>query len=271
MSRLDGKVVLITGGAAGLGLALVHRFRREGALVTILDRSQQRLDELRKTLDPEGVQLVLGDVTEYAANQRAVDASLEKFGRLDVFIGNAALWDYSTALLDIDPAALGPAFDELFGVNVKGYLFGARAAAPALVESRGNMIFTLSNSALYPGGGGPLYTASKHAGVGLVKQLAHELAPKVRVNAVAPAGMATELVGPKALGLQHKVMKENWDGNTFATRVPLGFVPQPEDYTGPYVMLAAAQEASAITGVVLPCDMGLGVRGIKSVAAGTHL
>ncbi len=271
MRRLDGTVALITGAAAGLGLALTRRFVEEGARVTILDRSAERIAALRDQLDPNVVLLVQGDVTQYAANERAVGATLEKFGRLDVFIGNAALWDFSTSLMDLSPDVIDAAFDELFAVNVKGYLLGARAAAPALIDSRGSMIFTLSNAALYAGGGGPLYTASKHAGVGLVKQLAHELAPKVRVNAVAPTGMPTELVGPKSLGLHQRIMRENWDGDAFASRVPLGFVPQAEDYTGPYVLLASGRDANTVTGVVLPCDMGLGVRGIKAVAGGTSL
>lgn len=268
MSRLKDTVVLITGGAAGLGLALVRRFLLEGAQVAVLDRSVQRIEEGAKSFDARRTLWVAGDVTDYQANVHAVQETLKKFGRLDVFIGNAALWDYGRSLLGLTPDVIGEAFDELFAVNVKGYLFGARAAAQALIESRGAMIFTLSNAALYPGGGGPLYTASKHAGVGLVKQLAYELAPAVRVNAVAPAGMATELTGPPSLGLDRSVMKDNWDGNAFAARVPLGFVPSPDDYAAPYVMLASRQESNTMTGTIIPCELGLGVRGIKSVAGG---
>jgi 2,3-dihydroxy-2,3-dihydrophenylpropionate dehydrogenase len=112
---------------------------------------------------------------------------LDRFGRLDCFIGNAAIWDHGATLIGRGGEELERGFDELFAINVKGYLLGAKAAAQALIASEGSIIFTLSNSAFYPGGGGPLYTASKHAGVGLVRQLAYELAPKVRVNAVAPA------------------------------------------------------------------------------------
>ena len=71
------------------------------------------------------------------------------------------------------------AFDEMFAVNVKGYLLGAKAALPELVATGGNMVFTLSNSSFLPDGGGPLYVASKHACLGLVRQLAHELAPRI--------------------------------------------------------------------------------------------
>lgn len=114
-------------------------------------------------------------------------------------MGNAGVWDFNTRLEKMDLAQLDASFDELFGVNVKGYLLAARAAAEALRASSGSMIFTLSNASFHAGGGGPLYVASKHAGLGLVRQLAFEFAPQVRVNAVAPGGTATALRGPASL------------------------------------------------------------------------
>ena len=87
-------------------------------------------------------------------------------------------------------------------------MLAARAAAEALRASQGSMIFTLSNSAYYAGGGGPLYVASKHAGLGLIKQLAYEFAPDVRVNGVAPGGTVTPLRGPESLGKQERRLSE---------------------------------------------------------------
>ncbi|MRE27212.1 SDR family NAD(P)-dependent oxidoreductase, partial [Klebsiella quasipneumoniae] len=106
-------------------------------------------------------------------------------------IGNAGIWDHNASLVNTPAETLETGFHELFNVNVLGYLLGAKACAPALIASEGSMIFTLSNAAWYPGGGGPLYTASKHAATGLIRQLAYELAPKVRVNGVGPCGMAS--------------------------------------------------------------------------------
>lgn len=266
MAEVGQDVVLITGGAAGLGAALARRFIQEGARVVVLDRSAEQLDLIRQELGTDEAAFVLGDVTDLDANEHAVAVAVEKFGRLDVFIGNAALWDFSVSLLDLPRDRVSEAFDEVFSVNVKGYLLGARAAAPELVKSRGSIIFTLSNAALYPSGGGPLYVASKHAGVGLTKQLAYELAPHVRVNAVAPSGMATGLSGPRALGQQKDTMRDKWDDEGFASRVPLGFVPKVEDYIGGYLFLASRSEAATVTGVVLPSELGWGVRGIRSVA-----
>jgi NAD(P)-dependent dehydrogenase (short-subunit alcohol dehydrogenase family) len=268
---IRGSVVLVTGGGTGLGLALVERLVREGAKVGVLDRSAQRLDALIERFDRSQVVTVCGDVTDLDANFAAVDHTLAAFGKLDTFVGNAALWDFSTSLLDLPKESIGSAFDEIFGVNVKGYLFGARAAASALLETRGSMVFSLSNAALYAGGGGPLYTASKHAGVGLVRQLAYELSPKVRVNAVAPTAMATELTGPQSLNLHERRLSASWDGETFAKRVPLEFKPQPSDYLGAYLYLMDHDLSPTVTGTVSVCDMGLGIRGIRDVAGGRNL
>ena len=110
------------------------------------------------------------------------------------------MFDYGAGLLDTPVEALERAFDELFALNVKACLLGAKAAAPALTESRGSLLMTASMSSTHAGVGGVVYTASKHAVVGLVRQLAYELAPAVRVNGVAPGFMATDIRGPQALG-----------------------------------------------------------------------
>ncbi len=99
---------------------------------------------------------------------------------------------------------MSAAFDELFAVNVKGYLLAVEASWRELVKTRGSVVMTLSNSAFYPNGGGPLYTASKHACRGLVLELAYELAPKVRVNGVAAGGMRTDLRGPESMGMAER-------------------------------------------------------------------
>ncbi|MDP1907198.1 MAG: SDR family NAD(P)-dependent oxidoreductase, partial [Hyphomicrobium sp.] len=181
MGWLDNSVALITGGGSGLGRALVERFIKEGANVGVLESNAQRAEELSAAFGAR-VTVTVGDVTRYADNLKAVEQTAKKFGRLDTFIANAGIFDFFQPLAQYDGDKLGAAFDELFAVNVKGGLLGARAALGELVKSRGSIIFTISNAGFYPGGGGPVYTGSKHALVGLVKQLAHELAPKVRVN-----------------------------------------------------------------------------------------
>lgn len=270
MGWLEGKVALVTGGASGLGRAIVERFLEEGARVAILDRARERAEQLARTLGADAC-AVVGDVTSLADNQRAVAESVARFGRLDCLVGNAGIWDFSISLADLPEGAIGQAFDELFGVNVKGYLLGAKAAYRELAKARGNIVFTVSNAGFYPCGGGPLYTASKHAVVGLIRQLAYELAPKIRVNGVAPGAIPTDLRGPRSLAMAERSIASLPMAEMVERGVPLGKMPQPRDYTGSYVLLASEANSSTATGGVIICEGGIGVRGFGDAAGGRNL
>lgn len=266
MGRLQGQTAYVTGGAGGLGLAIVERFVAEGARCAVLDRSAP--DAVRWAALGDAVWFVAGDVRDAAAHERAVAEAVQAFGGLDCYVGNAGIWDFNRSLLSLDAEALRSGFDEVLGINVLGYLLGARAAAPALIESGGSMIFTLSNAATLSNGGGVLYTAAKHAGVGLVTQLAYELAPKVRVNAVAPGAILTNLSGPSSLGLGDQTIRSVGFEAVADQIVPLGFLPAVEDYVPAYVFLAARDENVPATGMVLKYDGGLSVRGFMTPNGG---
>ncbi len=270
MGWLEGDVALVTGGGSGLGRAIVERYIEEGAHVGVLERSPEKVSDLRASLGDKVV-VIQGDVTSLDDNDRAVAETIARFGKLDCFVGNAGIWDFSIPLLDIPRDKLEAACDEVFNVNMKGYLFGAKASARALLETRGSMIFTLSNAAFYPGGGGAIYTASKHAGAGLVRQLAYELAPKVRVNGVAPTGMSSDLRGPRALDLQDTTLNSRLPSDVIATIMPLQFTPEPRDYTGHYVLLASRENSRTTTGALIAADNGLGIRGLRRPAGGIDL
>jgi NAD(P)-dependent dehydrogenase (short-subunit alcohol dehydrogenase family) len=259
---LEGEVAVVTGAGSGLGRALVDRFVAEGARVVAVDRAAGRIDEVTGA-HGAAVAGAVGDVTRFADNEDAVRQAVDRFGRLDVFVANAGMFDYGAGVRDTPAESLDRAFDELFAVNVKAYLLGVKAAAAALTESRGSVLMTASMSSTHAGIGGVVYTASKHAVVGLVRQLAHELAPDVRVNGVAPGFMSTDIRGPEALG-QGDRTPSSVPGLAELARgaVPMGFLPRPEDYTGHYVQLASRRNAAATTGVVVACDGGLDVRGI---------
>ena len=270
MGALDGEAVLITGGASGLGRAIVERFLEEGARITVLDRTPERLADLAAA-NATALEVVAGDVRSLADNQRAVEAAVARFGKLDCTIGNAGIWDYSVSLDALPAESLDAAFDELFHVNVKGYLHLAKAALPALVRSSGALIFTASNAGFDPAGGGPLYTASKHAVVGLIRQLAYEFAPAVRVNGVAPGPIETDLRGAAALGQADRSIGSLNLSLVAAPSVPLGRVPTPAEYAGGYVFLASRRDSRPATGGVLKLDAGIAVRGIGRTSAGGGL
>jgi NAD(P)-dependent dehydrogenase (short-subunit alcohol dehydrogenase family) len=259
---LEEKVALITGGASGIGKAVVERFLREGARVAVFDRDDGKLASLFSRAEADRGITFHGDVTRFEDNVGAVCAAVSAFGRLDIFIGNAGVFDGFTSFERLPVEKLADAFDEVFRVNVLGYLLGAKAAFPELLKSGGNIVFTVSNAGFYPDGGGPLYTASKHAVVGLIRQLAFELAPKVRVNGVAPGGTMTDLGAVPSL---KPFVKLGMDAVARAERVrgrnPLRTVMQPEDHAGAYLLLASDQ-GRGMTGEVIHIDGGLGVRGL---------
>lgn len=268
MGWLADTVALVTGAGSGLGRAVVERYLAEGARCGVLEIDEAKADRLRQDFG-DAVAVTVGDATSLADNQRSVASTVAAFGGLDVFVGNAGVWDYATPLDRLPGEAIDAAFDEVFHLNVKGYLLGAKAAVDELRRSRGSIIFTVSNAGFWPGGGGPLYVASKHAVMGLVKQLAYELAPEVRVNGVAPGGMATDLRGPRSLGLAERSYASAPVDRIVARLSPLQRPMEAADYTGHYVLLASRADSRTVTGSVHNCDGGMGVRGRRDEEAAT--
>jgi NAD(P)-dependent dehydrogenase (short-subunit alcohol dehydrogenase family) len=266
MGWLDDRVALVTGGGSGLGRAVVERYLAEGAHVGVLELVGEKVEDLRSQLG-DRIVVVQGDVADYEANARAVEETVARFGRLDVFVGNAGIFDGMTSIVDIPVDVLGAAFDEMYAVNVKGCIFGAKAAIPSLLESEGCIILTASFASYYPAGGGILYTSSKHAVLGLVRQLAYELGPKVRVYGVAPGAVMTTMRGVAALG--QTTMPSLQPGNE--KLIPVQFLPEPEDYAGSYVFLASKENARVMTGITINAYNGFDVRGIQQPIGGLNL
>ena len=279
---LDGDVALITGGGSGIGQAVALRFLEEGAAgVAIIGRSYEKL---RGTVEAAGIHAdrvlpIEADVRSADDLRRAVAAVVERFGKLDVLVPNAGIWDFNRSLTATTPEEITAIYDELFDINVKGYLLSCSVAWPELVKSQGCIVMTLSNAAFYAAGGGPVYTAAKHATRGMVVQLAYELAPKVRVNGVAVGGLRTELSGPAAAGMDARSIetgfaKRESRGDDIATNMwlPLHHASvDPADSTGPYVLLASRRNAGTITGAIINADGGIGVRGFATAAGGDEL
>jgi NAD(P)-dependent dehydrogenase (short-subunit alcohol dehydrogenase family) len=261
---LEGQVAFITGAADGIGRAVAERYFREGAAgIVALDRDAAGLKTL-EDLHPGRMVTVADDVRDYEVHAKAVELALERFGRLDILVANAGVFDFRRPLRSYTGTTLAATMDELFAINLRGYLFAAMASREALIASHGSIIVTASVASFNAGGGGILYTMGKHALVGMVKQLALELAPDVRVNGVGPGGTLTALSGTETLGQTDRAINANptqFDERVGAA-VPLGFAQRPEDHTGLYVLLASSENARAVTGEIFMSDGGVGARSV---------
>jgi NAD(P)-dependent dehydrogenase (short-subunit alcohol dehydrogenase family) len=265
MGRLDGATALVTGGGSGIGRAVIERYVEEGANVGVLELVDERVDDLNDEY-PDRVHAVQGDVSSWEDNDRAVTETVAQFGDLDVFVGNAGIFDDAIHLAELPPDDLETGFTELFRVNVLGYLLGTKAALPELLATEGCMVFTASYSSFHPATGGILYTPAKHAIAGVVRQLAYELAPKIRVNAVAPGYSPTNLSGVSTLDQNESSAVPD----EINERYPL-HIPSPEEYAGYYVLLASERDSRASTGTIIEADSGLSIRGTDQPAGGTDL
>ena len=257
---LGGKRALVVGAGSGIGRAVHDAFVASGALVVVLERDPAKSDDLVRG-SPDTV-VVTGDATEPETNEAAVAAAVDTHGGLDVLVNCVGIFDFYRGVGELDRDQLLPAFDELFHVNVAAHLLGVHAALGPLTASRGNVILTGSTSSFHPGRGGVLYVASKFAVRGLVTALAHELAPEVRVNGVAPGGtLDTDLRGPSALGLAGESLGTHpGREDDLKSRTPLGVALTPADHAHSYVFLAS-DAARGITGAFLRPDGGIAVKG----------
>lgn len=254
----SGRGVLVTGGASGIGRAVARKHATLGDRVVVLDRTAGE--------PASGIDYVVGDVTCYADNVAAVDRVLALAGRLDHFVGNAGIHDGGLDLRATPGEELAEIARKTLSVNVIGYLLGARASVGALTGTGGCMTFTLSDASFVVSGNGAgvAYSASKHGALGLVRHLAAELAPTVRVNAVAPGGVITGLQAAGADGSERGLFT---DPDAIAAQVkrynPLHVMLTPDELADLYLFLASPA-ARGMTAEVLRPDGGL------SVGAGRH-
>jgi NAD(P)-dependent dehydrogenase (short-subunit alcohol dehydrogenase family) len=259
MQMLNDHVVLVTGGGSGLGLGVARYCQAEGAEVAIMEVALDKVLRLREEFGP-GKLIVHGDVTKLADLQACRDAIVARYGRLDALIGTQGIFDGNVPLLQTAPERIDALFDEIMHVNVKGYVLSARVFHDLLRASEGAMVLTTSTAAYAADGGGVAYTASKGAIRSLVGQLAFEFAPHVRVNGVAPAGIAnSQLRGPRALGLeaqQQSDIPKDAFLSMFRSLSLMQELPTAEDHGALYAFLASRQN-KIMTGQTVVADQGL--------------
>jgi NAD(P)-dependent dehydrogenase (short-subunit alcohol dehydrogenase family) len=189
---LQGRAVLITGGATGIGESLVAHFARQGARVAFLDIQDEAAERLVADSIAEEFPTPRYwhcDLTDIAALKACVGEVLAEFGTVDVLVNNAAN-DQRHSIDEVTPEY----FDQSIAVNLRPQFFAAQAVIPAMRKAgRGSIINMSSISWMIPTTGLPCYITAKAAIVGLTRTLAHELGPEgIRVNAVLPGAIATE-------------------------------------------------------------------------------
>ena len=249
--RLEDKVTLITGGAAGIGKATAIRFAEEGASVVICDVDTKSGEKTLKELGPDAA-FYRVDVTDRESVDTWVESVLEKYGRADVLVNNAGIVRDSLLVKMKDGELIRQMpendFDLVVSINLKGVFNCTQAVAPAMIRQGGGVILNASSIVGMDGNLGQTnYIATKAGVIGMTKVWARELGRhNIRVNAVAPGFTATDIIS--------SVPDEILEG--MKKRTPLGRLGQPLDIANAYLFLAS-EEASFISGNVLRVDGGL--------------
>jgi meso-butanediol dehydrogenase/(S,S)-butanediol dehydrogenase/diacetyl reductase len=239
----EGTVVLVTGGGSGIGRAVARAFAEQGAFVVVAGRRSEPLTETLAEFPPERTLVVPADVAEASGVRRVVEATLERWGRIDVVVANAGLSEPGR-VDELDDAS----WERMRSVNVDGLIRLARATVPHLRASRGNLLAMSSVAGLGGDWNQAGYNATKGAVNALVQSMALDLGRDgVRVNAIAPAFTAT------------RQTQERLDDPEFSRklldRIALDRAAVPEDIARAALFLASP-DAAYITGVVLPVDGG---------------
>jgi NAD(P)-dependent dehydrogenase (short-subunit alcohol dehydrogenase family) len=247
--RFEGRVAIVTGASRGIGFAVAERLIREGARVVVTARKPEALQQAADALGGRAVAIaVAGNASDPAHQQQAIDATLSAFGRLDVLVNNTGINPLAGPVTQAPPEAVA----KTFAVNVAAPLsWTGRAVAAGLGAHPGGAIVNVASlTGQRPSPPIGIYGASKAALIHLTAELALELAPRVRVNAVAPAVVRTKFAEMLYAGREEQVVKG----------YPLGRLGDPEDVAAAVAFLAS-DDASWITGQTVTIDGGLTLQG----------
>lgn len=248
MRRLQDKVVIVTGGARGLGFGIGEACAREGAQVILADLQGDAAMQAAKRITEQGWTAIgmSCDVTEWTVVEAMVQSVHEQYGKVDVFVNNAG-WDRVKPFLEMDVSE----WDPVIRINLYGTLHGAKAVLPLMVSQKSGVIINIASDAGRVGSSGEaVYSATKGGIIAFTKTLAREMARYgIRVNCVSPGPANTPLL--EEIGKGHAKLVDS-----LTRAIPLRRLAQPSDIAHAVVYLAS-DEASYVTGQTLSVSGGL--------------
>lgn len=250
MKRLENKVAIITGGAGSIGKTAAKLFLEEGAKVWLVDLNEAALKKAVEELGGKNVKFTAADVTKSEDVQRYVNDAVNAFGKIDIFFNNAGIEGVVKPTVDYPEDV----FDKVIAVNVKGVWLGNKYVLPQMRDG-GSIILTSSGAGIYGGPNVSAYTASKHAVVGIMRNLTYEISSrKIRVNTVNPAPvdnrMMRSLEDGYAPGQAEAAKKE------MEKAIPLGRYAEAIEIAQ-LVLFLASDESKFITGTTQVIDGGM--------------
>jgi 2-deoxy-D-gluconate 3-dehydrogenase len=251
---LEGKVAIVTGGAAGIGLAICHRLAQAGARLFIADADGDKAEQTSQELEERGYQAGFRrcDVSSEEEVRDMVRAAVEELGGVDILVNNAGIYP-RMALVEMT----SDHFDRVVAVNLKGTFLCSREVSQRMIaQGRGGCIINIASiDAIHPSTEGlSAYDASKGGVLTLTKSLARELGRHgIRVNAIAPGAIMTAGVRALLGGAQAELGRAQL--KAFLARLPLGRLGEPDDIAR-VVLFLASDLASYITGSLIVADGG---------------